>query len=249
MSKGQKSLIIIPARLASQRLPNKPLALIGSEAMIVHVARAGAGVEGAQVLVAAGDREIKEVVEKAGFEAILTDPVLPSGSDRCVAAIQQLQDRGVDVPEVVINLQGDMPNITPDSIRTVQQVLEESDCDCATLVHPCTPAQETDPNQVKAVLAQSAAGATYPRCLYFSRATIPAGEGTIWGHVGIYAWRLASLLEFARLPPSPLEKREKLEQLRALENNFVLRAAMIDEPPLSVDSPEDLEHAKRLMSQ
>ena len=241
-----KVIILIPARLEARRLPNKPLAQIAGAAMITHIARRAHLADIAPVLVAAGDAEIVEEVKKAGFEAVLTDPALPSGSDRCVAALKALQAGGEDY-DIVINLQGDMPNIEPEAIRAVFTALDGQDADCATLVHPCSPQQIADNNQVKAVLALEET-APYPRCLYFSRNAIPSGAGTIWGHIGIYAWRYASLMEFASLAPTPLEKREQLEQLRALENNMVMIAAKIKNPPISVDAPADLERARKEMS-
>jgi len=125
--------------------------------------------------------------------------------------------------------------------------LVESRADCATHVHPCEEAKKHRPDQVKAVLAQSDQ-ASYPQAIYFSRALVPFGEGEIWGHIGIYAWRRQALLDFAQTPRSPLEKREQLEQLRALEHKMVIVAAQIDEPPLSVDSPADLAYARKVMA-
>jgi 3-deoxy-manno-octulosonate cytidylyltransferase (CMP-KDO synthetase) len=243
MSKGTEAIILIPARLAAERLPTKPLADIAGEAMILHIVRRAVEAGIAPVYVAAGDSEIVEAVEAAGFQALLTDPALPSGSDRCVAALKALGKNY----DIVINLQGDMPNIEAASIAAVYDGIMASDADCATLVHRCTPEQKQDPNQVKAVLALEGQ-ADYPRCLYFSRSCIPSGTGEVWGHVGLYAWRAASLLEFASLPPTPLEQREKLEQLRALENNMIITAAKTSSPPISVDRAEDLERARKEMS-
>ena len=242
-----KAIILIPARLRSVRLPNKPLARISGEAMITHVARRAVEADIAPVCVAAGDSEIVDEVQRAGFDAVLTDSDLPSGSDRCIAALNALAKKAEGSSyDIVINLQGDMPNIEADALRLVLAALEASDADCATLVHRCSAAQIADENQVKAVLALDER-VDYPRCLYFSRHALPFGAGVVWGHIGIYAWRVAALLEFASLAPTPLERREKLEQLRALENNMVIVAAKTKHPPISVDSPEDLERARKEM--
>ena len=246
-----KPIILIPARMASGRLPGKPLAEIGGEAMIVHMARRAEAAGIAPVVVAAGDNVIVEHVEKAGFRAVLTASDLASGSDRCAAALAQIE-RGAAY-DVIINLQGDMPNIAAAAISACYEALIESGgaggagADCATLVHLCDAAGRENPDQVKAVLAHHAAG-RYPKAIYFSRAAVPSGEGDIWGHVGIYAWRRESLLKFSGLAPSPLEKRERLEQLRAIENDMVIIAAKIDTPPLSVDSEADLARAREIMA-
>lgn len=240
-----KPIILIPARMAAQRLPNKPLADICGEPMILHIVRRANEANIGEVCVAAGDSEIVEAVSNCGFKAVLTDPALPSGTDRCVEVLKML-DGDYDC---VINLQGDMPNVSPESIRLSYEALMASDeADCATIIHPCSPKEAQNPNQVKALLALEGT-AKFNRCLYFSRQAIPYGTNNFWGHIGLYAWRPASMLKFAQLKPTPLEISEKLEQLRALENNMVIVAGKIKSPPISVDSPADLELARKVMAQ
>ena len=236
-------LIMIPARMAATRLPGKPLADIGGKPMIVR-AWQQAMASGFRVAVAAGDPEIVSAVTVAGGEAVLTDPDLPSGSDRILAAAQAVDPDGAH--EVVINIQGDMPFASPDLAKACAELLaRESACDVATLV--ATEADVSDranPDVVKAVLAL-ADGGTSGRALYFTRATL-YGDGPVWRHVGIYGYRREALARFCAAPPSPLEKREKLEQLRALEMGLQIWASVIDEAPLSVDNPADLEAARAL---
>ena len=232
--------------MASTRLPNKPLADIGGVPMIVRVwARAVAAGLG-PVVVAVAEPEIARAVEKAGGTAVMTDPDLPSGSDRIWAALAKADPDGRH--DVVINLQGDLPALDPEQIKTVARALETSGADIATLAAPIdNPADEINPAVVKAVVAWAADG-RQGRALYFTRASAPAGEGTLWHHIGIYAYRREALESFVALPPSPLETREKLEQLRALEAGMSICVARVDEPPLSVDTPQDLERARKLLS-
>ena len=236
-------LILIPARMAATRLPNKPLADIGGKPMIVR-AWEQAGLSGFRVAVAAGDREIVEVVEAAGGLAVLTDPDLPSGSDRIRAAVEAVDPDGAH--DLVINIQGDMPFASPDLARACADLLaRESACDIATLVAAeADVADRTNPDVVKAVLALPE-GETSGRALYFTRSTL-YGDGPVWRHVGIYGYRRDALMRFCAAQPSPLEKREKLEQLRALEMGLQIWASVIDEAPLSVDNPADLEAARKL---
>ncbi|OMG60136.1 3-deoxy-manno-octulosonate cytidylyltransferase [Brevundimonas sp. ZS04] len=236
-------LIMIPARMAATRLPGKPLADIGGKPMIVR-AWEQAMASGFRVAVAAGDPEIVAAVQAAGGEAVLTDPDLPSGSDRILAAAQAVDPDGAH--EVVINIQGDMPFASPDLTKACAALLaRESACDIATLV--ATEADVSDranPDVVKAVLAL-AEGQTSGRALYFTRSTL-YGDGPVWRHVGIYGYRREALARFCAAPPSPLEKREKLEQLRALEMGLQIWASVIEAAPLSVDNPADLEAARAL---
>lgn len=236
-------LIMIPARMAATRLPGKPLADIGGKPMIVR-AWEQAMASGFRVAVAAGDPEIVAAVQAAGGEAVLTDPDLPSGSDRILAAAQAVDSDGAH--EVVINIQGDMPFASPDLAKVCAELLaRESACDIATLV--ATEADASDranPDVVKAVLALPDGG-TSGRALYFTRSTL-YGDGPVWRHVGIYGYRREALARFCAAPPSPLEKREKLEQLRALEMGLQIWASVIGEAPLSVDNPADLEAARAL---
>jgi 3-deoxy-manno-octulosonate cytidylyltransferase (CMP-KDO synthetase) len=237
-------IVLIPARMASSRLPGKPLAEIGGVPMIVRVwaqaMRAGVG----PVVVAAAEDEIADAVEKAGGHAVLTHPDLPSGSDRIFAALQLVDPAGRH--DVVINCQGDLPALDPGQLRAAAAALAGHDI--ATLAAPITDeADRADPAVVKAVVAWEPDGRK-GKALYFSRATVPAGPGDHFYHVGLYAYRRAALQRFVQLPPSPLEVREKLEQLRALEAGMRIAVARVDAVPLSVDTPEDLEHARKMLS-
>lgn len=229
--------------MAATRLPNKPLADIGGNPMIVR-AWEQAALSGFRVAVAAGDPEIVEAVEAAGGLAVLTDPDLPSGSDRIRAAVEAVDPDGAH--DLVINIQGDMPFASPDLARACADLLaRESACDIATLVAAEADASDrSNPDVVKAVLALPE-GQTSGRALYFTRSTL-YGDGPIWRHVGIYGYRRDALMRFCAAPPSPLEKREKLEQLRALEMGLQIWASVIEEAPLSVDNPADLEAARAL---
>ncbi|MBD3820400.1 3-deoxy-manno-octulosonate cytidylyltransferase [Brevundimonas diminuta] len=237
-------LILIPARMAATRLPNKPLADIGGKPMIVR-AWEQAALSGFRVAVAAGDPEIVEAVEVAGGLAVLTDPALPSGSDRIRAAVEAVDPDAAH--DVVINIQGDMPFASPDLARACADLLaRESACDIATLVAAeADVSDRANPDVVKAVLALPE-GRTSGRALYFTRSTL-YGDGPVWRHVGIYGYRRDALMRFCAAPPSPLEKREKLEQLRALEMGLQIWASAIADAPLSVDNPADLEAARKLV--
>lgn len=239
-----KPVVIIPARMASSRLPGKPLADIGGVPMIVRVwaqaMKAGVG----PVIVACAEDEIADAVERAGGHAVLTHPDLPSGSDRVFAALEGVDPEGRY--DTVINCQGDLPALDPAQLRAAAEALAGHDI--ATLAAPITDAADrVNPAVVKAVVAWEPDGQK-GRALYFSRATVPTGPGDHFYHVGLYAYRRAALARFVRLPPSPLEQREKLEQLRALEAGMSIAVARVDTVPLSVDTPEDLEHARKMMS-
>jgi 3-deoxy-manno-octulosonate cytidylyltransferase (CMP-KDO synthetase) len=241
--KNVNPAIIIPARLAATRLPGKPLADIGGVPMIVHVLRRAQAAGVGPVAVACGDAAIADAVRDAGGTAILTDPNLPSGSDRVWAALQAMDPAGAH--DVVINLQGDLPGLPPDFLRAVLAPLANPHVDIATLVAPVTTEAEAQaPSVVKAVCAFDADAAIAP-ALYFSRAAVPAGEGPLWHHVGIYAFRRAALARFVALPPSPLERREKLEQLRALEAGMRIWVARVGHAPFGVDTQADLDRARR----
>ena len=233
--------VVIPARYASSRLPGKPLADIGGQPMIVRAWRRAVE-SGLPVAVAAGDPEIVAAIEAAGGVAVLTDPDLPSGSDRIRAALDALDPDGRH--DAVINLQGDMPFADPGLALACAALLHgEPACDIATLVAPEADASDrANPDVVKAVLALPE-GERHGRALYFTRSTL-YGDGPVWRHIGLYGYRRAALERFCAAPPSPLERREKLEQLRALEMGLQIWAAVIDEAPLSVDSPADLEAAR-----
>ncbi len=232
-------IILIPARMAATRLPGKPLADIGGLPMIVRVMRQAEAAGVGPVAVAAGDAEIAWAVETAGGTAVLTDPDLPSGSDRILAALEAL---GGD-HDVVINLQGDMPFVDAGVLTACAGLLrDEPTCDIATVVAPeASPADRANPDVVKAVLAMRDPRAG--RALYFTRSTL-YGDGPVWRHIGIYGYRREALERFNTAPPSPLEKREKLEQLRGLEMGLSYWAAVADAAPISVDNPADLEAAR-----
>ncbi|HTQ14403.1 MAG TPA: 3-deoxy-manno-octulosonate cytidylyltransferase [Rhizomicrobium sp.] len=236
-------IVVIPARMASSRLPGKPLADIAGVPMIVRVWRQAVAANLGPVIVAAAESDIARAVESAGGRAILTEPDLPSGSDRIFRALEIADPEGAH--DVVVNLQGDLPAIDPADIRAVANALEGADI--ATLVAEIDDAADFDnPSVVKPVVAWDAGGRR-GRALYFSRARVPAGEGALYHHVGIYAYTRTALARFVALPASPLEKREKLEQLRALEAGLTIAVARVAAVPLSVDTPEDLARARRLL--
>lgn len=239
-------IVIIPARLASTRLPNKPLAEIAGAPMIVQVWRRAMEAAVGPVLVAAAEEAIAEVVRRAGGEAVLTDPAHPSGSDRVFEALAR-QDPSAR-HDVVINLQGDLPALDPAVVQAVLEPLRDPAVEIATLATPIRDAAESaDPNVVKAVLSL-APGSRIGRALYFSRAAVPEGAGERYHHIGIYAYRRAALARFVTLAPAPLETRERLEQLRALEAGMRIDAALVDTMPLGVDTPADLERVRTLMA-
>lgn len=238
-----RPIVLIPARMASTRLPGKPLADIAGVPMIVRVWRQAMAAGVGPVIVAAAEREIADAVESAGGRAVLTPPDLPSGSDRIFAALQSVDARGEH--DVIVNLQGDLPDLDPAYVREVAELLSDPAIDVATLaVEIDNDEDRTDPNVVKPVVAWNG---RMGRALYFSRATVPTGEGPVFHHLGIYAYRRAALARFVALPPSPLEKREKLEQLRALEAGMHVAVARVDSVPLSVDTPADLQKARTLL--
>ncbi|MAG95842.1 MAG: 3-deoxy-manno-octulosonate cytidylyltransferase [Alphaproteobacteria bacterium] len=246
MSPTFDPIVIIPARLEARRLPGKPLAEMAGEAMIVHVWRRAQEAEVGPVVVACGETEIAEVVEAAGGRAVLTRPDHPSGSDRVWEALRAVDPDGRH--QAVVNLQGDLPLIEPAAIRAVLEPLTEPAVDIATLVAEIVDDDErSDPNVVKAALALES-GARSGRALYFSRATVPAGEGPHYHHIGIYAYRREALERFVGLPPAALEKRERLEQLRALEAGMRIDGALVDTVPFGVDTPADLERARQLLA-
>ncbi len=240
-----RPIVIIPARMASSRLPGKPLADIAGLPMVVHVLRRAEAAGIGPVAVACGEPEIAEAVVRHGGRAVLTDPALPSGSDRVHAALQRL-DPAAEY-DVVVNVQGDTPTIDPAAIRAVLAPLSDPALDIGTLVVPIAGAEEAaSPSFVKAVCA-FVPGQTVAAALYFSRAPVPSGEGPLWHHIGLYAFRRAALARFVALPPSPLEQREGLEQLRALEAGMRIGCARMDHGPFGVDTPADLARARALL--
>ena len=240
-----RTLVLIPARLASTRLPNKPLADIGGLPMIVHVLRRAEQAAIGRVAVATDTSEIADVVRAHGGEAVMTRLDHPSGSDRIHEAMQKLDPEGN--AEIVVNLQGDFPTITTDNIRDVLPPLADPAVDIATLaaqIH--TDEEDRAPSVVKAV--GTSLGGRRMRALYFTRATAPHGDGPRYHHIGLYAYRRAALERFVSLPPSPLEQQEKLEQLRALEAGMRIDITIVDTVPRGVDTPADLETARRMLA-
>ena len=235
-------IIVIPARMASTRLPGKPLADIHGKPMIVRIVELARAADLGPVAVACGDPEIADAVRAAGGTAVLTDPALPSGSDRVHAALAELDPRGTH--DVVINLQGDFPTLPIASLRATLAPLADPQVDIGTLVVPfLSDAEAATESFVKAACV-FAAEATVARALYFSRQPVPWGPGPRWHHIGIYAYRRAALAHFVALPPSPLELRESLEQLRALEAGMRIACARVPHGPFGVDTPEDLDRAR-----
>ena len=239
------NLILIPARMASTRLPGKPLADIAGQPMIVHVARRAAESGLGRVVVATDTRAVADAVRAGGFEAVMTRMDHQSGSDRIFEALNALDPQGQ--VEIVINVQGDLPTIEPATIAAALAPLADSAVDIGTLgVEISREEERTNPNVVKIV--GSALSPTRMRALYFTRATAPWGEGPLYHHIGLYAYRRAALERFVGLPPSPLEKREKLEQLRALEAGMRIDVEIVSSVPLGVDTPEDLERAREILT-
>jgi 3-deoxy-manno-octulosonate cytidylyltransferase (CMP-KDO synthetase) len=239
-------LIVIPARMAATRLPGKPLADIHGVPMIVHVWRRAVAAEAGPVAVACPDREIAEAVERAGGKAVLTRADHPSGSDR-VHEAASLLDPGRR-HDVVVNLQGDLPTLDPAAIRAALEPLRDPAVDIATLACPMREAWERESPAAVKIAASFGAGSRIARAIYFSRALIPSGDGAYYHHIGLYAYRRAALERFVTLPPSPLELRERLEQLRALEAGMRIDVALVDAVPMGVDTPEDLARARGILA-
>lgn len=241
-----KPLVIIPARMQSSRLPSKPLADIAGKPMIVHVLQRAQLAKIGPVIVACAEEEIAQSVRTAGGQAILTDPDLPSGTDRIRVAADIFD------PEhqfnCIVNVQGDLPTLDPVLITRALEVLMAGACDIATLAVPTTdPREISDPNVVKAVISKRSANSG--RALYFTRAPAPSGAGPLYHHIGIYVYKRAALDAFCALSPSPLEKRERLEQLRALEADMRIDVAIVNSAPEGVDTFDDLERARAVLAQ
>jgi 3-deoxy-manno-octulosonate cytidylyltransferase (CMP-KDO synthetase) len=240
-----RTLVLIPARMAATRLPGKPLLDIGGLPMIVHVLRRAEEARIGRVAVATDTPEIAAAVKAHGGEVVMTRSDHPSGSDRIHEALKQLDPEGRT--EIVVNLQGDFPTISPGNIRDVLPPLADPAVDISTLaaqIH--TEEEAANPNVVKAV--GSPIGPRRLRALYFTRATAPTGDGPRYHHIGLYAYRRAALERFVTLPPSPLEQQEKLEQLRALEAGMRIDVMIVDTVPRGVDTLADLETARRLLA-
>ena len=240
-----RTLVLIPARMAASRLPGKPLLDIAGLPMIVHVLRRADAARIGRVAVATDTPEIAAVVRSHGGEAVMTRDDHASGSDRIHEALCKLDPAGK--VEMVLNLQGDLPTIPPQDVRAALELLEDSSVDIATLAAEIRDDEEhTTPSVVK--LVGSPVGDKRLRALYFTRATAPYGDGPRYHHVGLYAYRRRALERYVKLPPSVLESREKLEQLRALEAGMRIDAAIVDSVPLGVDTPADLETARRILA-
>jgi 3-deoxy-manno-octulosonate cytidylyltransferase (CMP-KDO synthetase) len=246
MSLPSNPIILIPARLESTRLPNKVLADIHGKPMIVHVMERAREVDIGPVVIAAGDEEIIAAVREAGGDAILTDPAHPSGSDRIFEALTLFDPDGTH--DAIVNVQGDLPTIDPNSIQAAFDVLAEPEVDIATIAAEIkVPEERSNPNVVKAVFAVKPPDSV-GRALYFTRATAPTGDGPLYHHIGLYAYRRTALKHFVALPPGVLEQREKLEQLRALEAGMRIDVALVDTVPLGVDTPADLTRAREMLA-
>ncbi|MDD1517461.1 3-deoxy-manno-octulosonate cytidylyltransferase [Bradyrhizobium sp. DASA03005] len=238
-------LVLIPARMAATRLPGKPLADIAGLPMIVHVLRRAEAAAIGRVAVATDTDEIASVVTAHGGEAVMTRADHPSGSDRIHEAMQKLDPEGK--AEIVINLQGDFPTITPQTIREVLPPFDDPAVDIVTLASQIhTEEEDLAPSVVKAI--GSPIGPKRLRALYFTRATAPYGNGPRYHHIGLYAYRRAALERFVSLPPSPLERQESLEQLRAVEAGMRIDIMIVDSVPRGVDTPPDLETARSILS-
>ncbi|MTV18690.1 MULTISPECIES: 3-deoxy-manno-octulosonate cytidylyltransferase [Bradyrhizobium] len=239
-----RTLVLIPARMAATRLPGKPLLEIAGRPMIVHVLRRAEAAGIGRVAVATDTAEIADAVKAAGGEVVMTRSDHPSGSDRIYEAMTTLDPDGH--AEIVVNLQGDFPTISPETIRSVMPALDDPAVDISTLASRIHSEEEDQaPSVVKAV--GSTIGPNRLRALYFTRATAPYGDGPRYHHIGLYAYRRAALERFVALPPSPLEQQEKLEQLRALEAGMRIDITIVDTVPRGVDTPADLETARRIL--
>ncbi|MGE3064027.1 MAG: 3-deoxy-manno-octulosonate cytidylyltransferase [Hyphomicrobiaceae bacterium] len=242
----QNAMVLIPARLAATRLPRKPLADIAGTPMIVHVWRRAMESGVGRVAVATDSDEIAAQVRAAGGEAVLTRADHASGSDRIFEALSLLDPQRTC--PAVVNLQGDLPTLEPRLIRDCLAAFDEPACDIGTLAAEIAREEErTNPNVVK-VVGTPLASVRRLRALYFTRATAPSGDGPLYHHIGIYAYRRQALERFVALPPSVLERRERLEQLRALEAGMRIDVALVDTVPLGVDTPADLEQARQLLT-
>jgi 3-deoxy-manno-octulosonate cytidylyltransferase (CMP-KDO synthetase) len=240
-----QSIVLIPARMSASRLPGKPLADIRGEPMIVHVMRRAEAAGVGPVVVATDSDVIQAAVEKAGGRAVLTAASHPTGSDRIHEAAGIVDPEGRY--DRIVNVQGDLPTLEPDIVRAASDLLDDPAVDIATLAAVIARHEEiTNPNVVKVV--GTPLSDRRLRALYFTRATAPSGDGPLYHHIGLYAYRRAALDRFVTLPPAPLETRERLEQLRALENGMRIDVAVVEAVPLGVDTPADLERARGLIA-
>jgi len=243
----KKNLIIIPVRMASTRLPNKPMADIAGQTMIARVYKQALKANVGEVLIACDCNEIADEAQRINANFIITDPNLPSGTDRIFSALEQYQLSTQREFSTITNLQGDLPDIDPEVIVNAVELAQNSDFDITTVATVIKePSQINNPNIVKIALSKDS------RALYFSRSPIPYSkdnDGEYLHHIGIYVYKISALKKFVKLPVSPLEKRESLEQLRALENNLSIGVRIVDNHPLSVDTAEDLAMVNRIIKQ
>jgi 3-deoxy-manno-octulosonate cytidylyltransferase (CMP-KDO synthetase) len=238
-------LILIPARMTATRLPGKPLADIHGEPMIVHVWRRAVEAGIGPVAVATDEPRIVAAIERAGGRAVLTRDDHPSGSDRIKEAADIIDPEGRH--DVIVNVQGDLPTIDPRAIAASVDPLSDPAVDIVTLAAIITrEGEKTEPSVVKAIGSEISPGRL--RALYFTRATAPSGDGPLYHHIGLYSYRRRALDRFVALPPSPLEKRERLEQLRAVEDGMRIDIIVVDDVPLGVDTPHDLERARDILA-
>jgi len=242
----ENPIVLIPARLASTRLPGKPLADIAGDPMIVHVWRRATEAGVGPVVVAAAEAEIVTAVERAGGRAVLTDSAHASGSDRIAEALHRLDPQ--QRHDAVINVQGDLPTLEPAAIRAALDPLADPGVDIGTLATEVKTEEERRAPSVVKIAIAFAPGQRIGRALYFSRVAIPGGEGPHYHHIGLYAYRRTALERFVRLTPSALERRESLEQLRALEAGMRIDVALVDTLPLGVDTPADLARARGILA-
>ncbi len=239
------AIVLIPARMAATRLPGKPLADIHGEPMIVHVWRRAAEAGLGRVVVATDDVAIAAAVRAAGGEAVMTAAGHLNGTSRIDEALAAVDPDGN--ADVVVNLQGDLPTVEAETVRAVLRPLVDPAVDIATIAAEIVRAEEkTEPSVVKVV--GTPVGDRILRALYFTRATAPYGDGPLYHHIGLYAYRRAALARYIALPPSPLEARERLEQLRALEAGMRIDVAIVEAVPLGVDTPADLDRARAMLA-
>ena len=244
----QKTLIVIPTRLGATRLPHKPLADICGKPMIVHVWEKAVAANVGPVIVASADQEIVDVILAKGGQGVLTDPSLSTGTDRVKAAMDLYDPQGTYTH--IINIQGDLPTLDPGLVRHVLDPFKDPLVDMATLSTPITDLHElTDENVVKIALSLKE-NDSIGRALYFSRNLLPSGEGIHYHHIGLYAYTRDCLNRFVSLPVNALEVRERLEQLRALAHGLRIDVKVVEtKAPFGVDTPADLEKARRIVSE
>ncbi|MCP4922767.1 MAG: 3-deoxy-manno-octulosonate cytidylyltransferase [bacterium] len=235
-------LVVIPSRLGSTRLAQKPLADIGGKPLVLHAWHHAMKADVGDVVVACCSEKVADIVTAAGGKAVLTDPALPSGSDRVHAAAQAVGNSA----KIIVNLQGDLPSIRPETVRGALRPLQDPNVDIGTVAAIMAPELRDEPGAVSIATHLNEEG--LGRALYFSRAPIPWGDGPLYHHIGLYAYRREALDRFVSLPPSPLEKRESLEQLRALEAGLNIGVSLVEEVPLEVNTPEDLERVRSRMA-